>query len=83
MRIIIVPVNFAVHVDGVFGKFKGADIPTDVHALQWYEDKGWIEYKHEDPFGPRRQNEIIEELPAWALDCVTKMEPLNEEEEEL
>jgi hypothetical protein len=42
------------------------EIPTNVHALQWYETFGEIEFilgeNREKP-----QNEIITELPTWAL----------------
>lgn len=39
-------------------------IPTNVRALQWYEDHGEIELKNGMP------NEIISELPNWANDAV-------------
>lgn len=73
MRLTIVPEDFAVYVDGVFKgnlDFSQCDIPSNVHALQWFGDKGWIEFKEEsDPFLPKPQNEVIDVLPAWAVKC--------------
>ena len=46
-------------------------IPEEVHALQWFDTKGWIEFDDPiDPFAPKPSNEIIETLPEWALACV-------------
>lgn len=46
-------------------------IPEDVHALQWFDNKGWIEFNDStDPFASKKPNEIIETLPDWALACV-------------
>jgi hypothetical protein len=36
------------------------EIPLDVHALQWFEDSGWIEYND------GKTNETITVLPDWA-----------------
>lgn len=42
-------------------------IPSDVHALQWYDDDtGSIEYKSETA-----QNDDITSLPSWAIACQT------------
>jgi hypothetical protein len=72
MKLTIIPIDDAVYVDGVF---KGAlnlsqfNIPDNVHALQWYDTKGWLEFNDSpDPFTPKPANEIISELPQWALD---------------
>ena len=40
-------------------------IPSNVHALQWKVDLGWIEFVENDDF-TKPQNEVINELPAWA-----------------
>lgn len=42
----------------------GCNIPPDVHALQWLNNSGQIEY-----IGPV-PNDNITELPQWALDCI-------------
>ena len=75
MRLTIIPGDGTVIVDG-HPKFNPLDlsacgIPADVHALQWYATRGWIEYRDdEDPFTPKPPNEDITELPAWANACV-------------
>jgi hypothetical protein len=44
-------------------------IPSDIHALQWKETAGWVEFV--DNFdGTKPQNEFITELPVWANACV-------------
>lgn len=47
-------------------------IPSDVHALQWQDTSGWIEYN-----SPEVQNQTITELPAWANCCMTKWTEAN------
>ena len=75
MRLTIIPIDGFVAVDGV-SKFAPLDlsncgIPADVHALQWYDIKGWIEFSDDgDPFTPKPPNELINKLPAWANACV-------------
>ena len=75
MRLTIIPVDGFVCVDNV-SKYQPLDlsscnIPADIHALQWYETKGWIEFSDDgDPFTPKPPNELIESLPAWANYCV-------------
>ena len=71
MRLTIIPADSTVYVDGA--SIMGMDltscgIPADVHALQWFDVKGWIEFNDDgDPFTPRPPNQIIEELPEWAV----------------
>ena len=66
MKITILPSDQAVYKDGV--SYLGLtlnSIPTDVHALQWDNNAGHIEYKnHVKP------NETISALPQWANDAV-------------
>ena len=75
MRLTIIPVDGFVCVDNV-SKFQPLDlsncgVPADVHALQWYDTKGWIEFSDDgDPFTPKPPNELIESLPVWANNCV-------------
>ena len=75
MRLTIIPSDGFVNVDGN-SKFQpldlsGCNIPSDVHALQWYETRGWIEFEDDtDPFTPKAPNKDIVELPAWANTCV-------------
>lgn len=43
-------------------------IPSDIHALQWLNGSGHIEYVGPD------HNDPITELPQWALNCVALWE---------
>lgn len=79
-RLTIVPVDAAVYVDGValIGlDLSSASIPDDVHALQWSDNAGWIEFKQDLNLA----NEEIEELPQWALAAQalweTRMDEIN------
>lgn len=49
--------------------FSQCGIPEDVHALQWLNNAGHIEYK-----SPFVSNEDISELPGWAIKCIAKWE---------
>lgn len=49
--------------------FTDCDIPEDIHALQWLDNKGHIEYR-----GQFVSNEDIHELPMWAIKCIAKWE---------
>ena len=75
MRLTIIPSDGFVNVDGN-PKFQpldlsGCEIPTDVHALQWYDTRGWVEFNDPtDPFAPKPPNQEITELPQWANNCV-------------
>ena len=74
-RITIIPSDGFVNVDGN-PKFQpldlsGCGIPSDIHALQWYDTRGWIEFNDNlDPFLPKPPNEEINELPIWADNCL-------------
>lgn len=71
MRITIIPSDKCVYVDGK--SFSALDlnqcqIPTNIHALQWDESFGEIEFSvnYVDGVIQKPQNEIIVELPDWA-----------------
>jgi hypothetical protein len=72
MKLTIIPVDGAVYKDGY--SFSGLDlsnVPNNVHALQWYETEGEIEFiNNSDRTKP--QNEIITSLPAWATTAISK-----------
>lgn len=83
MRLTIVPEDQIVYVDRV-GKspldLSLCAVPAGVHALQWNETAGWIEFV-DNPDGTKPQNQPITELPAWANCCVAKWQdaaPVNE-----
>ena len=69
MKLTIIPIDGAVYKDGY--SYSGLDlssVPANVHALQWYETEGEIEFTGR----PKPQNETITELPSWANTCVAK-----------
>lgn len=84
MRLTIIPVDTLVSInanpvnlsqskdkDGNPLDITTCNIPDNVHALQWYGNRGWIEFKDsDDPFTPKQTNEEITELPEWANACV-------------
>lgn len=84
-KLTVVPIDGAVYVDGVslIGlDLSTAQIPDEVHALQWIGNidppRGWIEFKQELGL----PNEAIEELPQWALTAQalwqTRMDEIND-----
>jgi hypothetical protein len=74
MKLTIIPVDGSVGEDGKFYNdlnLSSCAIPADIHALQWQDTAGWIEYNIPIP------NEPITELPAWANCCMTKWTEAN------
>lgn len=73
MRLTIIPIDQAVYVDGVAKSnldLSACGIPANVHALQWFDTKGWIEFENStDPFVPKPPNQTITSLPQWAQNC--------------
>jgi uncharacterized protein YfdQ (DUF2303 family) len=68
MRLTIIRADGAVYKDNI--SYSGLDlsaVPTNIHALQWYETEGEIEFNG----SPKPQNEFISELPDWANNCVS------------
>lgn len=75
MKLTIIPVDKSVGKDGKFYlklDLSSCNIPLNVHALQWQDNAGWIEYDSE-----LIQNESITELPAWANACLNKWSEAN------
>ncbi len=64
MRLTIIPGDQAVYVD-TEAKYplEWEGTPLNVHALQWYDVEGWIEFKDGTP------NEEITTLPDWAYNA--------------
>lgn len=73
MKLTIIVDDNAVYVDGVsyILDLSQCGIPSDVHALQWKETAGWIEFLN-NLDGTKPANEPITELPDWATSCITK-----------
>lgn len=75
MRLTIIPADGSVGENDVFYfplDLSSCAIPADVHALQWQDTAGWIEYN-----SPLVENQPITELPAWANCCMTKWTEAN------
>ena len=74
MKLTIIPADGSVGENGVFYielDLSSCNIPADVHALQWQDTAGSIEYNTPIP------NDPITELPAWANCCMTKWTEAN------
>jgi hypothetical protein len=67
MKLTIIPSDKTVYKDSTaYLDLKLSGIPADVHALQWDNTAGWIEYKNHI-----KPNETISALPQWANDALT------------
>jgi hypothetical protein len=67
MKVTIITADKAVYVDNVFINGLNLDfIPTNIHALQWDTDSGWVEYND------GTANEYIIVLPDWAELALTE-----------
>jgi hypothetical protein len=81
MKLTIIPLDGAVYKDGF--SYSGLDLPTtpeNVHALQWDNGAGWIEFKNESEFC-KPANQAINTLPTWADAALTKWEEAKAAEE--
>jgi hypothetical protein len=64
MLLTIIPNNGTVCEDGkCYMNLSWVGTPIDVHALQWQDNAGWIEYNDGKP------NEDITTLPAWVANA--------------
>jgi hypothetical protein len=64
MRLTIIPSDSAVYENGVcYSGLTWEGTPTNVHALQWDDVSGWIE------FNDGSLNEPIDVLPEWAINA--------------
>lgn len=67
MKITIIPSDKAVYKDNLsYSDLTLSGIPADVHALQWDNNAGWIEYNNQV-----KPNEPISALPQWANEALT------------
>lgn len=63
MKLTIIPSDGAVYENGVcYSGLTWEGTPANVHALQWVDVAGWIEYKDQP-------SESIDTLPGWALNA--------------
>lgn len=73
-RITIVFENGLVIKDGAAcSEVDLSSAPTNLHAFQWYDTKGELEFLTAED-GTKPHNEQITELPLWVGDCITNME---------
>lgn len=64
MRLTIIPSDGAVYENGVcYSHLTWEGTPANIHALQWQDVAGWIEFNDGTP------NEEIDVLPQWALNA--------------
>jgi hypothetical protein len=69
MKLTIIPSDKTVYVNSIsFGNLNltTANIPSNIHALQWDDVVGSIEFND-----PNIDNQSITELPDWANTCVS------------
>jgi hypothetical protein len=77
MKLTIIKNDGAVYKDSVsYATLSLPTIPSDVHALQWNESTGHIEFVDNV-----KANEIITELPSWANDVLTAWQTAYEVEQ--
>jgi hypothetical protein len=66
MKLTIIKNDGAVYKNSVsYANLSLPTIPNDVHALQWNDDVGHIEFVNNV-----KANEVITELPSWANDAL-------------
>jgi hypothetical protein len=72
MRLTIIPQDGAVYENGLcYDNLIWSGTPLNVHALQWQNDSGWIEFNN------GQENENINELPEWALNAEAAWQVAN------
>ena len=77
MKLTIIKDDGAVYKDNVsYANLSLSNVPSDVHALQWNNDKGHIEFVDNV-----KANEVITELPSWANDALTAWQNAYEAEQ--
>jgi hypothetical protein len=75
MKITIISKDKAVYKDNQsFSDLSLLTVPSNIHALQWNETQGHIE------FNDNTSNLIITELPLWVNDCLAEWETANTNE---
>jgi hypothetical protein len=81
MKLTIIPSDGAVYKDGYcYSRLDLSVAPSNVHALQWKNTTGWVEFVNNDD-GTKPQNEPITSLPDWANTCLTKWDEAKAAEE--
>lgn len=77
MKLTVIREDGAIYLDGVsYDHLDMTGVPAEVHALQWKETSGWIEFT-ESTDGAKQANAPITELPQWALNCIILWDAAN------
>jgi hypothetical protein len=81
MRAAIVPDDNLVYVEEHAQHVDCSSLPEDVHAIQWHDGRGWIEYKT-DADGNRKMNFCIVDfspyqylVDAWMVEAQKELPP--------
>lgn len=65
MKLTVIPSDKTVYKNNVsYSWLTLTNVPSNVHALQWNNDGGWIE------FNDGSANQEIQTLPVWADSCI-------------
>jgi hypothetical protein len=75
MRLTIIPEDGSVYKDNYsYSNLDLSFVPSNVHAFQWYDTYGEIEFKREFVNGVfnHPSNKPVVALPDWAVQCVSK-----------
>ena len=85
MRATILPKDGTVTVDGEgLGDFDMSKVPDDIHAVQWYDTGGEIEYiDNPDDDVEGKPNKLIDKLPAWTNKLIKDHAKKKKEIEEM
>jgi hypothetical protein len=68
MRLTIIPSDKSVYKDGLcYSNLIWQGTPNNIHALQWFDNNGWIELTDSI-------NQSITELPEWAVNALNSWE---------
>jgi hypothetical protein len=71
MKLTIIPEDKIVYVDSVSFSPLEFSFPSNIHALQWQDTQGWIEFVDNND-RIKNPNEIITEIPSWANIAIEK-----------
>jgi len=79
MKVSIIIDDKAVYKDNYSFASLDFSAPSNVHALQWTDTFGWIEFRSTGLFS-KPGNEDITELPTWANEALTKWQEAKDAE---
>lgn len=75
MNITIIPDDGTVCKNGIcYTPLTWEGTPSDIHAIQWKDSKGWVEYEDGKP------NEDIDTLPSWTANALVVWQQAYDEE---